>query len=124
MKQIYKITIISFTLFLFVGCTQTKIEPPLYTWNNYVESSGQIGTEDNQKEAIEKHQVVLEKIILDSNNEKKRVAPGIYAEYAQFLFESNKKDKAKKYFILEKITYPESTVFIDRVIKKLYGENL
>ena len=123
MKQIYKTIIILFTVFLFAGCTQNKIEPPLYTWNDYVESSGKIGTEDNQKEAIEKHLQVLEKIISDSNNENRRVAPGIYAEYAQILFETNKKEKEKNYFNLEKTTYTESTVFIDRVIKKLYGEN-
>lgn len=123
MKKVYSITILFISLILFTGCNQNKVEPPLYTWNNYVESSGKISTEDNQKEAIEKHLLVLEKIISDSSNEDKRVAPGIYAEYAQLLFETNKKEKAKKYFILEKMTYPESTVFIDRVMNKLYGVN-
>jgi hypothetical protein len=78
----------------------------------------------HEKEILEKHILELEKIIVDSEEKKQRVAPGIYAEYAQLLYETNKLSDAKKYFLLEKQTYPESSIFIDRVLKKLYGETL
>ena len=74
-----------------------------------------------KKEVLEKHIFELEKIISESEAKEQRVAPGIYAEYAQILFETKKKEKAKKYFTLEKNTYPESTRFINRVMVKLYG---
>lgn len=113
-----KLVFILLSMFVFSGCVQ---EPTLYTWNDYVNSSHEYGIK-GEYEALERHLEVLEEIIEDSKNEKKRVAPGIYAEYAQMLFENNQKEKARKYFELEKQTYSEATVFIDRVIKKLYGE--
>ncbi|RXJ91836.1 hypothetical protein CRV01_01720 [Arcobacter sp. CECT 8983] len=113
--------IILLTLF-FIGCGANKQIPPIYTWNNYVESSSEYGVKGHEKEVFEKHVAELQKIILDSKEQHKRVAPGIYAELGQLLYQSGKKAKAKEYFILEKTTYSESTVFMDRVIAKLYGE--
>ena len=124
MKVVLKITltITAFTLF-FTGCQQA-VQPPLYSWGNYVQSSSDYGMKGHEKEVLEKHLEELNKIITQSNSEDRRVAPGIYAEYAQILFETNKKEEAKKYFLLEKQTYPESSIFIDRVLSKLYGENI
>lgn len=116
------IFLIGFTAFILIGCGANKQIPPIYKWNNYVESSNEYGVKGHEKEVFEKHLAELEKIVSDSKEEDKRVAPGIYAELGQLLFESGKKEKAKNYFLLEKSTYPESTVFIDRVIEKLYGE--
>jgi hypothetical protein len=110
-----------FVLFIFTGCQQ-QVQPPLYVWNNYVHSSTDYGMKGHEKEVLEKHIIELEKIILDSETKQQRVAPGIYAEYAQLLYETNKPSEAKKYFLLEKQTYPESSIFIDRVLKKLYGD--
>ena len=108
---------------LFTGCGQT-VQPPLYSWGNYVKSSANYGMNGTDKEVLEKHLEELKQIIDQSQVESKRVAPGIYAEYAQILFDMSQKEKAKKYFLLEKQTYPEATVFIDRVTTKLYGEVL
>lgn len=120
MKNIFKFLIIPFLLLVFTGCGQQVI-PTIYKWGNYVQSSSDYGMKSQEKEILEKHLAELNKIITESENEKQRVAPGIYAEYAQILFETGKKEEAKKYFELEKQTYPESTVFIDRVLNKLYG---
>lgn len=118
-----KLPILAFmTLAIFIsGCQQNK-QPDLYTWNNYVKSSSDYGMKGHEKAVLEKHVAELEKIITDSEAKDKRVAPGIYAEYAQILFETNKKEEAKKYFDLEVKTYPESKIFMDRVMSKLYGE--
>ena len=118
----YYIKTILFTSFivLFAGCQ--KAQPPLYLWNNYVKTSSEYGMNGHEKKILEEHLLELKEIITQSNESKQRVAPGIYAEYAQMLFETNKTLKAKKYFLLEKETYPESSIFINRVIKKLYGE--
>jgi len=110
-------------MIILTGCVQPVKPPiPLYKWGNYVESSSEYGMNGEKKEVIEKHLLELEKIINSSENDKQRVAPGIYAEYAQILFETNKKEKAKKYFNLEKDTYPESITFINQVLLKLYGD--
>lgn len=105
---------------IFTGCANAP--QPLYSWGNYVGSSTQYGMQGHEKEVAESHLAELKKIIEESEMNKMRVAPGIYAEYGQVLFESGKKEDAKQYFMLEKSTYPESTVFIDQVMKKLYGD--
>lgn len=117
MKNTFKFFIISIIVLAFTGCGQ-EVVPPIYKWENYYSYD----MKSQEKEELEKHSAVLNKIITESENEKRRVAPGLYAEYAQILFETGKKEEAKKYFILEKQIYPESTIFIDRVIKKLYGD--
>lgn len=108
---------------LMTGCGR-QVQPPLYNWGSYADSSAKYATKAHEKDIAEKHRAELEKIINDSNEKKQRVAPGLHAEYGQILFEMNKKELAKQYFILEKQTYPESSVFIDRVLIKLYGNKL
>jgi hypothetical protein len=121
MKIIISLSFLVTIVLLFTGCGQS-VQAPLYTWGNYVNSSADYGMRGHEKEVTEKHLAELEKIIIESESNKQRVAPGLYAEYAQILFESNEKVKAKEYFLLEKKTYVESTQFIDRVLLKLYGE--
>lgn len=108
---------------LITGCGKS-VQPPLYTWGEYVNSSAKYAMYGHEKEVIENHKAELKKIIDESEHAKQRVAPGIYAEYAQLLYRTNQKDEAKRYFKLEKSTYPESKIFIDRVCTKLYGDVL
>jgi hypothetical protein len=105
------------------GCANKEVvKPPLYVWGNYQYTSTAYGMSDGETEFIEKHIQELEKIINESESKDKRVAPGIYAEYGQALHETGERLKAKKYFMLEKQTYPESATFISRAISTLYGD--
>lgn len=113
-----KIIFTFFTLLILTGCQKEELT---YTWNDYNDTSIAYGMYGSVNEIREKHKTELEKIIEDSKSKNVRVAPGIYAEYAQVLFDSNKRNEAKQYFVLEKTTYPESTLFIDKVLIKLYG---
>lgn len=122
MKKTIKYLIVpTMAIFLLSGCVEQP--KPLYSWGNYVASTGEYTIKGHEKEVREKHSAELKNMIEESQSKDMRVPPGIYAEYAQVLFESNQPSEAKKYFLLEKNTYPESTIFIDRVIKKLYGDN-
>jgi len=120
MRKVLGLSAIVMIAMIFTGCG-SSVQPPLYTWGNYVNSSAKYGMHSEDKDVLEEHLQELEKIINESENKDQRVAPGIYAEYAQLLYETNKKEKAKKYFLLEKQTYPESSIFIDKVMIKLYG---
>jgi len=104
------------TMLLFIGCAQKA--KPLYSWENYLYTSTEYGMNQDKKEAFNKHKLELEKVI----EKNKKVPPGIYAEYGQMLLESDKPEKAKEFFLLEKKIYPESSVFIDRLIAKVYGD--
>lgn len=107
-----------------VGCVKEKENPPVYIWGNYQYTSSAYGMFHESQEIVDKHLQEIENIINNSNEKGQRVAPGIYAEYGQMLYESGRKSDAKRYFVLEKNTYPESAVFIDRVLIKLYGEGV
>lgn len=106
---------------LFTGCSSKTQPSPLYTWDDYVRNSTDYGMHQGDKKYLQKYMATLKRIIDESENSNKRVAPGIYAEYASLLYQTHKKEEAKRYFLLEKKTYPESTIFIDRVMIKLYG---
>ena len=123
MKKVLSLSFVAILILVFTGCGK-QAQPPLYSWGNYVNSSTEYGMKGHEKEVLEKHMQELEKIINDSEAKNQRVAPGIYAEYGQILYETNKKEDAKKYFLLEKQTYVESSMFIDRVMTKLYGETI
>lgn len=124
MKKITSYSTIALLAIILTGCGQQQVQPPLYIWGDYANSSAKYGMRGHEKEVSEQHRMELEKIIDESREKKQRVAPGIYAEYGQLLYEANKKEQAKQYFILEKQTYPESSIFLDRVTAKLYGEKL
>ena len=121
MKKIYSLISMLVAVLVLSGCGK-QVAPPLYSWGNYVDSSTNYGMNGHEIEVVDQHLAELRKIIDESNAVNQRVAPGIYAEYAQILFETNKKENAKKYFLLEKQTYPESNQFIDLVMAKLYGD--
>ena len=69
------------------------------------------------EENLDKHLKTLEGIIAKSQSNGKRVPPGICSEYGFFLLQTNPV-KAKKYLLLEKELYPESTVFINNLLEK------
>jgi hypothetical protein len=115
-----KLIFMMLSFILLSACAQSP--QTIYTWGDYVETSTSYATKGDEKEYVEKHLSEIKKIIDQSEMEKRRVAPGIYAEYAQLLYEEGKQEEAKKYFLLEKETYPESEVFIDNVLAKLYKE--
>lgn len=107
---------------LFTGCV--KKEPPIYIWNDYVDSSFDYKKRGHEKEIFAKHLIEVEKMITDSELKKQKLPPGIYAEYGNLLIENNNKDGAMKYFLLEKQTYPESSIFIDKLIERIYGKGV
>ncbi len=44
------------------------------------------------------------------------LAPGLYAEFAYLLMIKNQPSEARRYFVREKETWPESTVLMDKMI--------
>lgn len=108
-------------LFFLVGCSNKEVRPSIYEWGSYSKTSAAYVMYKEREDIRSAHKNVLEKIITKSEAESKKVPPSIYAEYAELLYDSNEKVLAKKYFLLEKDTYPESSVFINRILNKLYG---
>ena len=96
------------TVAALAGCAkQTQ-----YDWGNYAPDLYGHYSGDNNDEALASQ---LQAIIADGEPTNK-VPPGIYAEYGYLLMVAGKTADAVSYFDKEKLHYPESTVFMDRMI--------
>ena len=83
-----------------------------YTWGDYGPSLYALYSGDNTLDATAlKLQAIIEKGEINGT-----VPPGIYAEYGYILLSSGKSGEAIGFFEKEKLHFPESTVFMDRMI--------
>jgi hypothetical protein len=110
-----KLVIISISVFLLISCTTQK---PLYSWDkygttsyNYIKNSDEKST----KELMETYK----KIIENQRGTRKIVPPGIYADYGFLLLQANKTEEGKAMLLKEVELYPESKIFIDRILKMI-----
>ena len=109
-----KIVFISISVLLFASCTATK--KPLYSWGKYEATSYNYLKNNNEKstqELIETYQKIIEK----QKGSRGVVPPGIYADYGFILLQENKTQEGKALLLKEIALYPESKVFIDRILK-------
>lgn len=107
-----KISIILCCFFLTISCATKE---PLYDWDNYSETSYlylKNASEESRQELIQTY----ERIIETQGGERNTVPPGVYADLGFLLFLSNKKDQGKTMLLKEMELYPESTIFITRIL--------
>ncbi|MEI6062776.1 MAG: DUF4810 domain-containing protein [Bacteroidota bacterium] len=110
-----KILFITFSIFLLASCSTQK---PLYSWANYETTSYNYLKNSNEKatqELIETYQKIIEK----QKGSRGIVPPGIYADYGFLLLQAKKTEEGKAMLAKEIALYPESKVFIDRILKIL-----
>lgn len=87
----------------------------MYYFGNYSETLYQY--EKNQtKKSMLNHQHELQKIIEKSKQKNIPVPPGIYAELGYMTLKQNKTKEAVQLFQAEAAAYPESKIFMDRLI--------
>jgi len=97
-------------VFVIAGCAPKT----MYNWGGY-SSSLHNYKKNPSNETLEAHKKMLLHIIDSSNKDGKRVPPGVYCEYGYLLAQDGNTDEALRYFDREKKTYPESTVFVERL---------
>ena len=107
------LTLLIFTAFLS-GCKST---PPMYMYENYSESFYALKKESGH-ESDAQWQSSLESIVKKSNAKAVRVPPGIYANLGYIQLKSSNYPKAIAFFEQEKSIYPESSRFMENLIKK------
>lgn len=92
-------------------------ESALYSWKDYEKTSYNY----YKKQTPESTQALLKTyenlINLQNNSTRKVVPPGTYAEYGFLLIQTGKKEEGLAMMKNEITTYPESKVFIERIIK-------
>jgi hypothetical protein len=112
----YKIIFTLLLATLTSACTSTPKN--MYSWGNYQEQVYKMYSAP-EKAAPQSQIIIIEKDIAKSKLDNKPVAPGVYAHLAyQYLLTGNK-EKAIEYFELEKKQFPEATVYIDFLLKKI-----
>ncbi len=100
---------------LLTACNTTT---NLYSWHNYEKSAYQY-QKKNTDETFEKAMKEYLKVIENQNGTRKAVPPGLNAEYGYMLYKAGKKSEGINYFKQEILLYPESEVYISRIIKQL-----
>lgn len=100
---------------LLTGCAGP---PTLYSWGHYEEliyvSYAAPGNASPQMQ-VEK----LEQDYQKARAENKRVPPGFHAHLGYLYFQLGKLDQARQELETEKAEFPESAVFIDRLLANL-----
>ena len=110
--------------------TSCSVSKPLYTWADYDKTSYDYLKKHDEASA-KSLETTYETIVngksrfkkaSKNKNKKTKVAPGVYADYGYLLLKKGNTKKALEMFQLEKVTYPESSTFIDAIIKKITND--
>ena len=108
-------------------CTMTlvgRVSAPksLYSWGEYPQQTYlmlSLPEKTSPQEQIGK----LEKHIEKAKAKNAAVPPGLYAHLGLLNLNINNGPRAVQYFELERQTYPESTVLMDRLLKKMTAQS-
>ena len=93
----------------------------LYSWGAYPQQTYlllSVPEKTSPQEQIAK----LEKDIEKAKANNAAVPPGLYAHLGLLNLNLNNGPRAVEYFELERQVYPESTVLMDRLLKKMTGQ--
>ena len=108
-----KILFLLIPVVLLASCTSTK---PLYSWSKYDISSYNY-LKNNDEKSTQELIKNYEAIIAKQTGSRQVVPPGIYADYGFILLQAGKTEQGNAMLEKEIALYPESKIFIDRIIK-------
>jgi hypothetical protein len=113
-QNMYKTTTLTLAaLMLLAGCATRT--PSLYYWGSYQpQVYGHFTKENSPEEQIGE----LEKGLEEARSEGKQVAPGYNAHLGLLYAERQNPDQMVKYFQTEKTLYPESSGYMDFLLRK------
>lgn len=108
-----KIIFITMSVLLLASCSTQQ---SLYSWGhyenasyNYLKNSDELSTQ----ELIKTYQEIIDK----QKGKRGTVPPGVYADYGFVLLQANRTEEGKAMLLKEISLYPESKVFIERILK-------
>ena len=110
-KSIYLLTLCAF----FASCTTQQT---LYSWGKYEKTSYDY-LKDANEESIQKLIEDYQRIIEKQKGTRGEIPPGICADYGFLLIQEDRVKEGKEMLMKEIALYPESKVFIDRILKMI-----
>ncbi|MDR0769069.1 MAG: DUF4810 domain-containing protein [Dysgonamonadaceae bacterium] len=107
--------------FLFIGLSAvlylTSCAPKnLYSWSNYDDTSYKYLKNSDEK-SLEQLIKTYRKLIEEQTGTRNAVPPGVYADYGFVLLLSERIEEGKAMLEKEISLYPESKIFIDRILQ-------
>lgn len=102
-------------LFVLASCHAPQT---LYSWYDSEDATYEY-TKRLTEEKLEYAMKQYQKVIAKQKGFRKTVPPGVNAEYGFLLYKAGKKDEGLSLLKAEINSYPESEVFISRIIKQL-----
>lgn len=103
---------------LLALCSSCTTQKTLYSWSDYEKRSFDYVKDDTEKnldELLDAYEVMVNK----QTGLRKTPPPGVCADYGFLLVKKGKNNEGIQMLKQEMALYPESTVFISRIIKKL-----
>jgi hypothetical protein len=97
------------------GCTA---RPTQYSWGSY-EEIVYASYASRSDVPLEKQIEIMEKDYQMARAANKRVPPGWHAHLGYLYYESGKANEARQELLTEKAEFPESAVFVDRLLANL-----
>jgi hypothetical protein len=105
----------AFALSLASCITQPQ---PLYTWGNYTNATYDFiktSTDGDRDKLLKTYESMIKK----QKGVRQCVPPGIYADYGYLLIKTGNPEKGKEMLLQEIALYPESKVFVERIVTNL-----
>lgn len=101
-------------LLMLTSCSTTKT---LYDWKGY-DNAAFAFSKESSEDSLEKLLEIYSRLIDNPKGIRKVPAPGICADYGYLLIMNGEIERGKELLIKETVLYPESKVFLDRVINR------
>ena len=104
-----------------VGCATAP--KSLYSWGEFPQQT-YLSLSLPEKAMPQDQVLKLEKDVEKAKAKNLAVPPGLYAHLGLQYLNINDAPRAIQYFELERQVYPESTVLMDRLLKKMTGQSV
>jgi hypothetical protein len=109
-----KILFAALLIMSITSCTTTK----LYSWYDYENRAYEYSktpTDELRDKLLKQYKKITEK----QDGTRGVVPPGLYAEYGYLLYTTGKEEEGLNFLKEEIKLYPESEIYISRIIKQL-----
>jgi hypothetical protein len=114
MKKLITLALVCAAL---TGCNSTK--EPIYYYGEY--NTAVYAYLKAEDVTLEEQITMLEQVITDAANKSKAIAPGLHAHLGMLYFETGNAALGTTHFETEKSLFPESTSYIDFLLKSAKG---
>lgn len=115
MKKTILFLVSGMTLLALSSCGSSKT---LYSWYDYEDATYKY-TKNPDEKRQERMMNQYAKVLQKQKGTRKTVQPGLYAEYGYMLVKAGKKEEGLELLNKEMELYPESKVYVSRIIEQL-----